>query len=109
MAEREGWRVKLVRDDIPDVIRLRGGDPIIHTATTDEYKIHLRQKLVEEAGEAFEADDGHLPEELADVLQVITSIAIELGLDLDDINRMRMQKAEKFGTFTKRIIWEGNR
>jgi predicted house-cleaning noncanonical NTP pyrophosphatase (MazG superfamily) len=72
-------RGKLVRDKIPQIIRSRGLEPVIHTADTEEYAVRLRDKLREEAAEFVASDDD--PEELADILEVLYALARRAGID----------------------------
>lgn len=69
MAAKE----KLIRDRVPQIIRAQGDEPIVRIADPCEYRELLRAKLVEEAHEVATADDAHVPEELADVLEVVDS------------------------------------
>ena len=99
---------KLVRDKIPQIIRAQGGEPIVRIAEAGEYRELLRAKLVEEAGEVATADDAHVPEELADVLEVVLALAADLGLDAGGLEKLRATKAADRGSFTERIVWCGN-
>lgn len=96
---------KLVRDKIPDIIRGRGGNPNIHIATEEEYPTRLREKLQEETLEFLASND---PEELADILEVVNAFAKIHGLTLEDIEKMRVTKANARGQFNKRIVLEPN-
>ena len=104
MAAKE----KLVRDRVPQIIRAQGDEPIVRIADVGEYRELLRAKLVEEAYEVVTADDAHVPEELADVLEVVLALATDLGLDAGGLERLRAAKAVERGGFTKRIVWCGN-
>jgi predicted house-cleaning noncanonical NTP pyrophosphatase (MazG superfamily) len=99
---------KLVRDRIPDIIRERGGSPIVREAGPAEYRGLLHAKLLEETREVLAADDGSAAEELADVLEVVAALADELGFDLDHVHKLREQKARQRGGFARRYVWEGN-
>jgi predicted house-cleaning noncanonical NTP pyrophosphatase (MazG superfamily) len=99
---------KLIRDKIPQIIRAQGGEPIVRVAGVGEYRELLRAKLVEEASEAATADDTHVPEELADVLEVVLALAADLGLDAGGLEKLRAAKAAERGSFSGRIVWRGN-
>jgi predicted house-cleaning noncanonical NTP pyrophosphatase (MazG superfamily) len=60
---------KLVRDKIPDLIRSEGLEPIIHTASPDEYAERLLDKLREEVAELLDSDTD--VEELTDIIEVV--------------------------------------
>lgn len=98
---------KLVRDNIPDIIRAEGLDPIIHVADDQEYATQLRAKLTEEVDEFLTSDDDL--EELADILEVLHALAEHIGSSPAELEKLRAAKAEQRGGFAKRIIWSGNR
>jgi predicted house-cleaning noncanonical NTP pyrophosphatase (MazG superfamily) len=97
---------KLVRDKIPQIIRSKGLEPVIYVASADEYSIRLRDKLREEVEEFIASDND--PEELADVLEVLYALAERAGTDREQLEKLRMAKAEERGGFADRIIWSGN-
>lgn len=99
---------KLVRDRIPQIIRGTGSDPIFYTASPDEYRTRLRDKLSEEVAEFLAADDAQAPEELADVLEVVRALADTLGIDAGQLEKIRADKASERGGFRGRIVWTGN-
>ncbi len=99
---------KLVRDNIPAIIRSRGQMPRTRLAPPQEYTELLRAKLREEAAEAAEADSQGLVGELADVLEVVAAIAHDAGLPLEELETTRAAKAAERGGFTKGIVWMGN-
>lgn len=105
-ASRRG---KLVRDRIPQIIREDGAEPVTYTAGPDEYRARLRDKLREEVDEFLTADDTKAPEELADVLEVVYALAADLGIDADQLEKIRAAKATERGGFADRIVWTGNR
>ena len=45
-------------------------------------------------------------EELADLLEVMHAVALARGSSMEEIERIRIQKAEKRGGFAKRILLE---
>ena len=92
---------KLVRDRIPEVIRERGGTPIIHIAQHEEYRIKLQEKLQEEVKEFIQ--DGH-DEELADIVEVVYAICEYRGIDREQLETLRKEKLKKRGGFSGRII-----
>jgi predicted house-cleaning noncanonical NTP pyrophosphatase (MazG superfamily) len=96
-----------VRDKIPQIIRSKGLEPIIYTASTGEYATRLRDKLREEVEEFIASDDD--PEELADILEVLYALAEQAGTGQQQLEKLRAAKAEERGGFADRIIWSGNR
>lgn len=99
---------KLVRDGIPEVIRAKGGVPIVRVAGAAEYSGLLRDKLREEAGEAAAADRGELAGELADVLEVVSAIAADAGITPEVLAHVQAVKAAERGGFADGVVWLGN-
>jgi len=98
-------QAKLVRDKIPQIIRDTGAEPVVAIADAEEYRGLLRAKLVEEVEEFLASDD---PNELADVLEVLLALAGELGVDRDQLEKLRTAKVFERGAFGDRIVWSGN-
>lgn len=92
---------KLIRDKIIDIINSKKEYATTHIASESEYKMKLREKLLEEVGE-FLKDENE--EEMADILEVVNSICKSNGWNMEDIEKVRKLKAEKRGSFDKRII-----
>jgi predicted house-cleaning noncanonical NTP pyrophosphatase (MazG superfamily) len=95
---------KLVRDKIPEMLDEKNIPYEKRVADSDEYKIELINKLVEEVNE-FCADGS--VEELADVLEVIESLR-KLP-DYSSVEKVRQDKFEDRGGFEKRIILKGEK
>lgn len=94
---------KLVRDRIPEIIEAAGKEAVIRVAGQEEYSRLLREKLWEEVRE-FSASES--AEELADILEVVKSLAADQGLNLQQIVDLAAQKAKERGGFEKRIFLE---
>lgn len=94
---------KLVRDKIPEIIKNNGKNPITRIANEEEYSKALREKLLEEAKEFN--DSGNI-EEIADILEVIYAILKTEKMNFSDLEKIRVKKANKRGSFDKRIILE---
>ena len=92
---------KLVRDRIPEIIRAKGREPILHIADEEEYWRKLKEKLREEVEEFIEAEN---EEELADMLEVLDAIGRHKRLDWKEVRRILNKKAEERGRFHQRII-----
>lgn len=92
---------KLVRDKIPEYIKSKGGNAVFHIAAEQEYQIKLKEKLLEEANEFL--NDENI-EELADLLEVIDAIILYKGFDRNELDQVKLAKAEKKGKFNDRII-----
>ena len=98
---------KLVRDNIPDIIASNGEEFVTRVLDDEEYKKELYKKLLEEANEVINSKSSNETlEELADVLEVLRSIAELNNKKLDDIVETANQKKLKRGGFEKRIFLE---
>ena len=91
---------KLVRDKIPEIIEKSGKQCIIETMDKKTYLEFLDNKLKEELAE-YQQDKSI--EELADLLEVIYAVASARGYSIEELERIRAEKAEKRGGFKDRI------
>jgi predicted house-cleaning noncanonical NTP pyrophosphatase (MazG superfamily) len=104
------WKIvkvynKLVRDRIPEIIKSSGKLCKIRILHEDEYVRELRKKAFEELEEYMSAkDDESAIEELADVLEIIHSLAEYHGVSIEKVEEVRVQKAEKRGRFKEKIF-----
>jgi predicted house-cleaning noncanonical NTP pyrophosphatase (MazG superfamily) len=94
---------KLVRDKIPEIIAANDQVPITRTLDDEEYEVQLRKKLQEEVAEYLEDVN---TEELADILEVVYALGVQLGVTPHELEQLRLQKAQKRGGFEKRIFLE---
>ena len=98
---------KLVRDNIPNIIENNGEKAITRILGDDEYKKELCKKLLEEANEVINAKSSdETLEELADVLEVLKTIAELNNKNLEDIIEISNRKKLERGSFKKRIFLE---
>ena len=91
---------KLVRDKIPEIIEKSGKKCIIEAMDEKTYLESLDNKLNEELTE-YQQDKSI--EELADILEVIYAVASARGYSIEELERIRAEKAEKRGGFKDRI------
>ena len=92
---------KLVRDRIPEIIKSSGKSCTTEILSAEDYLRMIDAKLDEELAEYHK--DQNI-EELADLLEVIRAAAIARGYSLEDLERVRAEKAAKRGDFEKRIL-----
>jgi len=96
---------KLVRDEIPGIIRHSGREPGVRKISGEELKAALRDKLVEEACELRDSDDVY--GELADVLEVVDAIVEEFGLDRAKLEAAKKEKLGRAGGFREGYYLQG--
>ena len=92
---------KLVRDRIPEIIEASGKSCKTVVLDDAEYLRMLDAKLDEELVEYHK--DQNI-EELADLLEVIYAATIARGYTPEELERVRKEKAEKRGTFQRKIL-----
>lgn len=97
---------KLVRDNIPDIISKKGEIPIIRILNDTEYQEALEKKLSEELEEVLESSGQERLLELADMLEVISSLATLEGSNLDEVIALASKKAKERGAFKDKIFLE---
>lgn len=94
---------KLVRDKIPEIIEANGQQATHKILDDDEYAAELVKKLFEEA-EEYKKDEN--TDELADIMEVVYALAKLHGCPPAQLERIRLDKAEKRGGFEERIFLE---
>ena len=92
---------KLVRDRIPEIIESSGKTCVTEILPDDEYLRMIDTKLDEELAEYHK--DQNI-EELADLMEVIYAAAIARGYTIEQLEKVRAEKAEKRGAFQKKIL-----
>lgn len=98
---------KLVRDNIPDIIRSDGAEPITRILNDKEYWNYLLKKDSEELEEVKTASTSEeVKKELGDKLEVLIAMANFYGFTLEDIINESEIKKSKNGGFEKRILLE---
>ncbi len=98
---------KLVRDNIPNIIKKDGRRPITRILSNSEYKDELIKKLFEECEEVKSATTpNELLEELADLLEIISACAKTQGKNIEDIKLLAENKNFKNGSFDEKIYLE---
>ncbi len=101
---------KLVRDNIPEIIRKSGSKPNFFYFDKDNEQVRelLFNKLQEEVEEAVNAkDDFHLIEELADIYEVLLTICRHTGLSEDTFVDIANIKRHTNGSFKDLAILVG--
>ena len=94
---------KLIRDNIPEIIKSKGQEPVVRVLSDEEYIIRLKEKLLEEVREYIE--DSCI-EELCDVYEILDAIKAIEGYTNAEIEAIKKAKADKNGAFNKRLFLE---
>jgi predicted house-cleaning noncanonical NTP pyrophosphatase (MazG superfamily) len=98
---------KLGRDKAYEKMLQNSVQIVARELRPDEKAEHFKLKLVEEANEVSAASTpAELVEELADALEVIHGFAKVLGLSIEDIEKIRVEKREAKGGFDRCIFVE---
>lgn len=98
---------KLVRDNIPNIIENNNEIAVTKILNEEEFRIELLKKLQEECDEVINAKNGdEILEELADVLEILKSLAKLENKNINDIIDVADKKVKKRGSFEKRIFLE---
>lgn len=97
---------KLVRDNIPNIIKTKCETPVIKILDDDAYKFELEKKLNEEYHEVLDATGNDRIEELADMLEIIRALAKLEGKTLQDVIDVANLKNQKRGAFEEKIFLE---
>ena len=96
---------KLVRDNIPVIIKNNGDIPIYRKLGEKEYWEYLLKKDVEELEEVRDAKTmEERKKELADKLELIVAMAEYSGFSFEEIIAEAQAKKEKNGGFQNRIL-----
>lgn len=98
---------KLIRDNIPEIIKKNGAIPKISELSDEQFKTALKEKLAEEAKELVEVKTKEeILNELSDVMQLIESIALNNNLSVSDIEKQKEKKKRERGAFEKKLFLE---
>ena len=92
---------KAIRDKIPEIIAESGKKYNLKHLDDTSFLAELEKKLTEEVNEYSESKD---VEELADLLEVIYRISELRGVNSDELEKIRRDKAEKRGKFANNLF-----
>lgn len=96
---------KLVRDKVFLNMQKLGQQIVYRQLAKSELLPALKAKLLEEAGE-LDISDEKAPEELADLMEVIEAVGLELGHTFDQLRRLQLERRDKRGGFEQKIFIE---
>ena len=92
---------KVIRDKIPEIIADSGKKYDLKQLDDASFLAEIEKKLIEEVNEYSESKD---IEELADLLEVIYRISELRGVNSDELDEIRKDKAEKRGKFASNLF-----
>lgn len=92
---------KLVRDKIPEIIESDGKTCKTEILSDEAYLKMIDAKLDEELAEYHTEQN---IEELADLIEVIYAATLARGSSLEELQKIRQEKAQKRGAFTRKIL-----
>jgi predicted house-cleaning noncanonical NTP pyrophosphatase (MazG superfamily) len=96
---------KLVRDKIPQIIESENKKFSTKVLNDEDYIKYLKVKAYEELNEYCSADtDSEALEELADLLEVIWALSKKHGSSIEEVEALRIEKAEKRGGFQEKVF-----
>ena len=99
---------KLIRDDIPQIIKKNNQIATIRKLDDKEFVKELFKKLEEEAKEVVEAQGNkeELIKEISDVYEIIDNIIKLFSLDKTFILKTQEVRRDKKGSFKKKLFLE---
>lgn len=98
---------RLVRDQVPRLVREAGHAVRFREAAPDERPRYLKRKLVEEAQELLEAGDpGEEREEAADLLEALEALLVARGISREDLRLVKEGKRRRRGGFERGFVVE---
>jgi len=99
---------KLIRDKIPQIIEREKGKLAKTTMLNEEqFRFELKKKVTEEAQELLEAVSiEEIENELADLEELIQTIAENYGISWEKLEQVRMKKYAERGGFIEKLFLE---
>jgi len=96
---------KLVRDNIPQIIKDAGKKCKVSILDDEKYLIELKRKVIEEAQELTETKNRlETIEELADIFEVLDVILAKEKISMEEILATRIEKNNDKGAFEQKIF-----
>ena len=101
---------KLVRDNIPEIIKADNSEPTIRILNDEEFIVELFKKIQEEYEELAQAKGNKLEmeKEIGDIYEVIDAIIDYYNLNKEAIIKLKQERKIKRGGFNKRIFLESS-
>lgn len=98
---------KLVRDNIPNIIKASGKSCAYRKASEEERLSYIARKLLEETHELVNSHTKEsILEELADLTEVIKLLMKELNISHEELTEAQIEKIKSKGGFNDFVILE---
>lgn len=97
---------RLVRDQVPRLVREAGHSVAFREAAGEERARFLKRKVAEEAAELLEAGPGEEREEVADLLEALEALLVERGVPREDLKLVKEAKRRRRGGFERCFVVE---
>ncbi len=97
---------RLVRDQIPRLVREAGHEVHFRELASDDRPGFLKRKVAEEAAELERASPGAEKEEIADVLEALEALIRARGYDRDALRQVKQAKLKRRGGFERCFVVE---
>lgn len=96
---------KLIRDNLPTLLKAKGIEVYTEPLTEEESLEALKLKLLEEAQEVITASSlKEIEEELADVIEVLQALLKAYGLSAESLEKTRQEKHRQKGGFEQKVF-----
>src|SRR5688572_11980664 len=97
---------RLVRDEVPRLVREAGHAVRFREARPDERPRYLKRKVAEEAAELLAADGDGEREEVADLLEALEAFLQARGLSREELRAAKEEKRRRRGSFGRGYVVE---
>jgi len=96
---------KLIRDNIPEIIRGAGWIPTVRVLKEKEFLSAIKKKVLEEAEELIRAKNKkEIIDEIIDIQELLEVLASEAGSTKAEIKKLQTIKREERGGFKKKLF-----
>jgi len=105
--KKKYYHRKLVRDKLPELIKITGNEGETRVLGSKEFEKELKKKLVEESKELERASKESVLNELSDILELTKTISEHYKISFSRVEKYQAEKRKKKGGFKKRLflVW----
>lgn len=99
---------KLIRDNMPEIMKTQGKELDVRVLDKEEFKEALRRKIIEEISELKDAkNDEEAKDKIAYLYEIADALGDAYGFSKKDISDFKDKMHSERGGFTKRLFLEG--